>query len=140
MTTPFKHYKLIAISGRCAILAQILGTDEIGEEVPTFFATCMLTKDGKLATSFDETECMMRISKNAKFDDSLIGFCHGYSAAAQERRGGMMPQDWTHKQCILAENVEKLHWGSSELKRLKAYPQRPEEANEPFELRPVSRN
>lgn len=136
MTTQPKHYKLVGINGHCAILAQIIGTEPTGEDVPTFFAACMLTKDGKLAVSFVECDCMVRISKDCKFDDSLIGFCMGYSQAAQERRG-MSPQDWTHKQTIYAANVEELHWSSDELKRLKAWPKRPEDANEPFELHPV---
>lgn len=140
MTTPFKHYKLVGISGHCAILAQILGTEPTGEEIPTFFAAFMLTKGCKPAISFAECDCMVRITRDCKYDDSLVGFCKGYSQAAQERRGGMSPQDWTHKQTINAENVEELHWDSDELKRLKAWPMRPEDANEPFELHPVKRN
>jgi len=83
---------------------------------------------------------MVRVSKDCKYDDSLLGFCKGYSQAAQERRGGMSPQDWTHKQTIYAQNVEELRWDSPELKRLRAWPKRPEDTNEPFELVPVKRN
>jgi len=140
MTTPPKHYKLVATNGHCAILAQIVGTEPTGEEIPSFFAAFMLTKDCKPAISFAECDCMVRVSKDVKYDDSLIGFCMGYSQAAQERRGGMSPQDWTHKQTIYAQNVEELRWDSDELKRLRAWPKRPEDANEPFELVPVKRN
>lgn len=140
MTTPPKHYKLVATNGHCAILAQIVGTEPTGEEIPTFFAAFMLTKDCKPAISFAECDCMVRVTKDCKYDDLLLGFCKGYSQAAQERRGGMSPQNWTHKQTINAENVEELHWSSDELKRLRAWPKRPEDANEPFILEPVKRN
>jgi len=138
MTTPPKHYKLVATNGHCAILAQIIGTEPTGEEIPTFFAAFMLTKDCKPAISFAECDCMVRVSKDVKYDDSLIGFCKGYSQAAQERRGGMSPQDWTHKQTIDAKDVEELAFNSPEQRRLRAWPMRPEDGN--FILRPIEKN
>jgi hypothetical protein len=133
-----KHYKLVGIHGHCAVLAQILGTDPTGEDIPTFFAAFMITKDGKNAVSFAECSCMVRITRNCKYDDSLIGFCKGYSQATQERRGGVSPQDWFHQQTIEAVNVEELRWDSQELRRLRAYPKNPPTVDdECFELRPI---
>jgi len=121
MSNASKHYKLVGIHGFCAILAQIIGTDPTGEDIPSFFACMMLSKESRTTASFANCECMVRVTKDCKFDDSLIGFCKGYSQAHSERNCGVSPQNWTHKQTIYAENVEQLPFDSEELKRLRNF-------------------
>lgn len=79
-------FKYVATVGHCVILAQIIGTEHDGTEVPSFFAAYMITKDGKPSCSTAEAAFYQRIIKNRNTVAELVPFCQGYSLAAQERR------------------------------------------------------
>lgn len=129
-------YRYVGNVGHCLILAQILGTEQTGEEIPSFFAAYML-KDGKPATSLAEATDIQRVSRNRNTYTDLIGFCQGFSAAAQMWRG-VRPDDWPYPGTIDPKQVWDLKHNDPEMKRLRAWPNRPAEPNEPFILSPVS--
>jgi hypothetical protein len=130
-----KNYKLVGIVGHCLILAQILGEDpNTGEELPSFFAAYMLTEKGKPACSLAEAAAIQRVSRYKNSYSELIEFCNGFNAAAQMWRG-VRPEDWKYKGTIDPKDVQEYQWNHPELKRLRAWPNKPEE--EPFILTPV---
>jgi len=133
-----KPYQQVGIVGHCLILAQSVGTDHDGQEIPSFFAAYML-KDGKPGCCLAEATDIQRVSNNRNAYTDLIGFCQGFNEAAQMWRG-VRPEDWKHRGTIDPKDVEELHWSSKELKRLRAWPKPLEEDNKPFELVPVKRN
>lgn len=121
---PNYHYKQVGSLGHCLILAQILGTDPTtNEDIPSFFATLMIDKSGKLATTLEKSQDLQRISLNRNSFGDLLEYCQGYNTAASERRGGMMPSDWKHQQTIDPATVEQVR--GDELCRLRAWPRRP---------------
>lgn len=120
-------YTFVATVQHCVILAQSVGQDpNTGEEIPSFFAGFMITKDGKPACGMSEAAAIQRICKNRSAMADLIGFCQGYSVAATEGKGrGMSPQDWNFPGTIYPEHVKTPD--DKEMLRLRAWPDRPDE-------------
>lgn len=127
-------YRCVGNVGHCLILAQILGTEPTGEEIPSFFAAYML-KDGKPACCLAEATDIQRISSNRNAYADLVGYCHGFSKAAVMWRG-IGPNDWPYKGTIDPKQIWDLKFQDPEMKRLRAWPNRPDEGC--FELRPMS--
>lgn len=116
-------FKQVGIVGHCLILSQAIGDDPItGEEIPSFFAAFMLTKDGKPGCSLAEAADVVRISRNRNTCADLIGFCQGYSAAIQHHGRSGLATGWEFKGPIDPATITVPT--VQERDRLRAWPER----------------
>jgi hypothetical protein len=113
-----KPFKLVGIVGFTAILAQIMGEEPDGTEIPSFFAALMITKDGKKAIGLGEAVALQRITNNRGAFPDLVQFCYGYCAALREGTRTVMPDQWRFQGTILPKDIEVL--AQDERDRLRA--------------------
>lgn len=105
-----KPFIFVGLVGHCVILAEIQGIDDFSnEEIPSFFAAFMQTKDGKPGCCLGETATLHRITHNRNVFSDVVPFCQGYNLAVQERRNCLIPGEslaWAFKREFSPDKVE----------------------------------